>query len=175
MNHNEPCEFSVVSDLLPDSAVKRTAMPGHVHSANLMFDQAPFRLGGTAKGWMVHRLKLHPAKLQKTGSGEMPRYTKISKVEQFLCPNFSHHPTKKGIFHIQQIWLFWWCETNSQKGTFTIVYPCRIIHLPFPSVTWDDSQEKIEHSDSLTVRKSHLVCSPSKLWRSISGYHCWTL
>ena len=30
------------------------------------------------------------------------------------CPNVSHHPTKKGIFHLQQIWLFWWCETNAQ-------------------------------------------------------------
>ena len=30
------------------------------------------------------------------------------------CPNFSHHPTKKGIFHLQQIWLLWWHETNPQ-------------------------------------------------------------
>ena len=43
----------------------------------------------------------------------------------FLCPNVSHHPIIGNIISNRD--LVWWCETNSQKGTW---------HLPTPVQLW---------------------------------------
>ena len=61
------------------------------------------------RGWYLTKMLAWCKWMQKCGW--IPHYYTLH----------THHPA--GIFHFQQIWLFWWCETNPQKGSKRDINP----------------------------------------------------